>query len=186
MTNLIKDEDKLIGDKTILRPKELKDAVKDYLWRRDIELSAFDAIPPVNVPFNIFLKSFIEELNSPIKERYILSMDTHAGIHIGNCMYYNIDEIQSDVEIGIVIGERVYQDKGYGTEAIQLLQCLLFRQNKFFRIHLKTLDTNIRAQRCFLNCGFIPCGELCHNGHNFQLMEITLENWLFITGSSVK
>lgn len=168
---------KLISKKVVLRPKKTEDAIKDYLWRKDKELSRLDAIPPINVPFNLFLKSFTEELNSLVKERFVYAIDTLQGIHIGNCMYYNIDELQGDVEIGIVIGEYEYHDKGHGTDAVKLLLGLLFQDDRFHRIHLKTLENNIRAQKCFLKCGFTPCGELYNYGYFFQIMEIYRDSW---------
>jgi RimJ/RimL family protein N-acetyltransferase len=53
----------------------------------------------------------------------------------------------------------------------------IFHETGLQRIHLKTLDWNERAQRCFLKCGFIPCRQMMKNGHQFLLMEIKRENW---------
>jgi RimJ/RimL family protein N-acetyltransferase len=45
------------------------------------------------------------------------AVDTLEGRHIGNCAYYNIDKGGGEAEVGIMIGERSYWDKGYGTAA---------------------------------------------------------------------
>jgi RimJ/RimL family protein N-acetyltransferase len=81
------------------------------------------------------------------------------------------------MEVGIMLGERDYWDRGYGTDAVATLVDHIFTTTEFQRLHLKTLDWNHRAQRCFLKSGFTPCGQMIKNGHQFVLMEMRKESW---------
>jgi RimJ/RimL family protein N-acetyltransferase len=98
-------------------------------------------------------------------------MEDVAGRHIGNVMYYNIDTIRREAEIGITIGEREYWSKGYGTDAVRTLLRHIFRVTGFRRVYLKTLDWNTRAQKAFEKAGFRVCGRSRRGGNSFVVME---------------
>jgi RimJ/RimL family protein N-acetyltransferase len=74
--------------------------------------------------------------------------------------------------MGIMIGDRAYWSRGYGSDAIITSLNHVFSQTDLKRIYLKTLDWNIKAQNCFKKCGFSTCGQLIHGDHYFILMEI--------------
>ena len=76
-----------------------------------------------------------------------------------------------------MIGDRNYWNKGYGVDVISALLEHIFQETKVNRVHLKTLDWNARAQKCFQKCGFTPCGELTRDGYSFMLMEISRKDW---------
>ncbi|UCH50705.1 MAG: GNAT family N-acetyltransferase, partial [Chloroflexota bacterium] len=100
------------------------------------------------------------------------AIETPDGKHIGNCSYFNIDQTKNDVEMGIMIGERDYWNCGYGTDAILATLNHFFSQTRLKRVHLKTLNWNIRAQKCFQKCGFFPCGQVTYGDYTFILMEV--------------
>ena len=76
------------------------------------------------------------------------------GRHIGNVMFYNIDVLKGEAEVGITIGDRRYWSHGYGTDALKTLDRYIFTNTKLTRLYLKTLDWNLRAQHCFQKAGF--------------------------------
>jgi RimJ/RimL family protein N-acetyltransferase len=45
-------------------------------------------------------------------------------------------------------------------------------------LHLKTLERNIRARKCFSKCGFQPCGSLLENGNTYILMRLSYEDYI--------
>ncbi len=45
-----------------LRTKQIEDAAADYAWRRDAELSSFDAVSPTTLSFEEFLRDYRYEL----------------------------------------------------------------------------------------------------------------------------
>ena len=167
----------MLGTKVRLREKKLKDAHNDYRWQTNPELVRLDAMPLLTISFPRYLVDYTAVLCSPSPKRRTFAIETLKKKHIGNCVYYNIDEKKGEAEVGIMIGERDCWGKGYGTDAVATLVDYIFQETGLQRIHLKTLDWNERAQRCFLKCGFTPCGQMMKNGYQFLLMEIKRERW---------
>ena len=165
------------GARTLLREKRLADASDDFRWRSEADLSRYDAARPLSMEYGEFLLLFEEELRYPSQYRRNLAIDDETGKHIGNVMYYNIDAVHHEAELGITIGEPDYWDKGYGTEAARLLVERLLRDLGFKRVYLKTLEWNQRARRAFGKVGFSECGRTFRSGNSFILMEIRRE-WL--------
>jgi len=165
------------GSKVILRKKNLADARDDYTWHSDPELAHLDAAPVPDFTFKEYLADYTFELRYLSPSRRQFAIDTRDGKHIGNCVYYDVNEKKGEAELGIMIGDRDCWDKGYGTDAVTTLVNHIFRQTNLKRIHLKTLDSNHRAQRCFQKCGFTPCGHRNRDGFRFMLMELERQHW---------
>jgi len=167
----------IIGSKVILRDKRLADAQDDYSWQTDPELAQLDASPLLAATFSKYLADYASELHYPSPTRCQFAIETVDGQHIGNCTYYGISEAGGEAELGIMIGNRDYWDKGYGADAVDALLSHIFHMTKLKRVYLKTLDSNHRAQRCFQKCGFTPYKYLIKDGFSFVLMEVCRENW---------
>ena len=167
----------IIGSKVKLREKKLSDARNDYKWQTNPELVRLDATPLLTTSFSKYLLDYTTVLRYPASNRRPLAIETLDGKHIGNCVYYNINEKKNEAELGVMIGERDYWDNGYGTDAVISLVNHIFLQTKLQRIHLKTLDWNRRAHKCFQKCGFTPCGHMVRDGYNFVLMELHRKQW---------
>ena len=166
------DKDNIItGSKIRLRDKRLADALDDYIWRTDPELAHLDAAPLLTATLPQYLSDYTDELRYPSSIRHRFAIETLDGKHIGNCTYYSIDETKGEVELGIMIGNRDYWDKGYGADTVTTLVNYIFRQTNLKRVYLKTLESNSRAQKCFKKCGFSPYGHLVRDGFSFVLME---------------
>jgi RimJ/RimL family protein N-acetyltransferase len=160
-----------------LRRKRLSDADDDYNWRRDPELARFDAAAPLRSSFDDFFTTFQDELRLPSPFRRVLSVEDLGGLHIGNVMYYNIDERRGEAELGITIGDKRYWNHGYGTDIVSTFLRYLFTAQNMRRIYLNTLDWNYRAQRAFEKAGFRRCGVNRRGAHGFVTMECRRE-WL--------
>jgi RimJ/RimL family protein N-acetyltransferase len=85
-----------------------------------------------------------------------------------------------------MIGDRDYWDKGYGADTINTLVRYVFKSTVLERVYLKTLDWNLRAQKCFQNCGFTRYSTVVRNGYNFIFMELSRENWQKNTENKLK
>ena len=168
---------KIKGSKVIIRSKKAADAKNDYRWQTDPELSALDAMTPTIMPYVEFYREYLNWLRHPYYGRITFGVDTPEGKHIGNCVYYNIDEVKNETEIGLMIGDRDYWGQGYGTDVISTLIGYIFRNLKFKRVYLKTLEDNFRAQRCFEKCGLAPCGHKEQDGYKFLLMDMSQDRW---------
>ncbi len=167
----------IIGSKIILREKILDDVKDDYAWERDPGLAQLDAASVVTTTFSQYLSDYANELRYPVPTRHRFAIDTLAGKHIGNCSYYNTSETRGEAELGIMIGNRDYWDKGYGTDAVTTLVNYIFRQTNLKRIYLKTLESNTRAQKCFPKCGFTIYNHMVKDGFSFVPMELPRNQW---------
>lgn len=161
------------GELIGLRLKRAEDAVDDYRWRTDPELATFDAVQPLRMSFQDFQTLFMEELRYPTpRQRTYGIEDLATGRHIGNCMYYDIDEYRRQAELGIMIGEKEYWSQGYGTDAVLTLVEYIFQTTGLNRVYLHTLDWNVRAQKSFAKAGFTPINTVTRRGYTFVTMEI--------------
>ncbi len=167
----------IAGKKIRLRDKRLDDIRDDYAWRTDPELSRLDAAPPLTTTFAEYLVDYTYELCNLTSIKHHFAVETLKGKYIGNCVFYNVDETKGEAELGIMIGDRDYWDKGYGADTVITLVDSIFNQTGLRRIYLKVLNWNKRARRCFKKCGFTPCGRLSQNGLVFVLMEVYREQW---------
>jgi len=166
------------GKKIVLREKRLGDAPLDYAWREDPELARFDATFPIKMPFADYVVAYAEELNLSTPTRLRFAIEDLEGKHIGNCMLYDIDEKKGEAEMGIMIGDRRYWGKSYGTDVVTTLLDYVFENTSLQRIYLNTLDWNIRAQRCFEKCGFRRRGRSFRDAHTFVVMEVYRDEYL--------
>lgn len=165
------------GGLIVLREKRLSDARDDFRWRSDAELARYDAARPFAATYHDYLALYRDELAYPSPYRHSLAIEDLHGRHIGNAMYYNIDAVRREAEVGITIGERDYWSRGYGTDAVQTLVRRIVETTGFRRVYLKTLDWNARAQRSFTKAGFQVCGRSRRGGNSFIVMEF-LASWL--------
>ncbi|MBI4220856.1 MAG: GNAT family N-acetyltransferase [Chloroflexi bacterium] len=175
----------LEGKLTVLRPKRPEDAEADYAWRVDPELAALDATSPLRMSLKDYIRYFRDELEYPSPWSVRLAIDTRDGVHIGNCMYYDINDQERQAELGIMIGDRRYWDRGYGSDALMALLGHVFTETPLERIYLHTLEFNGRAQKAFRRVGFYDVSRVRRDGHNFLLMEARRAEWLAKFGHTV-
>ena len=167
----------ITGRSVVIREKRPADAIDDYAWRTDEELAQLDATHPLKMSSEEFIRYSEEELlyANPSSKR--LSIDTLDGHHIGNCMYYDISAKRGEAELGIMIGDRNYWGKGYGTDSVDALLRYIFTATPLNRIYLHTLDWNLRARRCFTKSGFREVKKVRRSGMDFILMEVRRPEW---------
>jgi RimJ/RimL family protein N-acetyltransferase len=162
----------IIGDKVKLRQKRMQDSINEYYWRKDDELCRLDATTPITTTLHEFIHWNAEDHGSIAGNSRILSIEDENGEHIGNCGCFNIDDIEKELEFGILIGEKDYWGRGYGADVVETLVTSLFANTYARRVYLRTLDWNTRAQKCFQKCGFVICGKLIRGDYKFLIMEV--------------
>jgi RimJ/RimL family protein N-acetyltransferase len=167
----------IFGNKIRLRDKKLADAWNDYSWESDPELTQLDAARTLNVPFDQYLLQYADELRFPFLNSCRFAIETLDGKHIGNCTCYEINPRKAEAQVGIMIGDKNYWNKGYGADVLDTLVGYIYDTSSFNRLYLKTLEWNKRAQKCFAKCGFTFCGTLKRDGYKFLLMELKREDW---------
>jgi RimJ/RimL family protein N-acetyltransferase len=167
----------LVGEFTVLRSKSMDDAEADYSWRIDPELAALDATRPVTLTFAEYLRYHRDDVNYPSPWSVRMAIDTLDGHHIGNCMYYDINTDKSQCELGIMIGDRDYWSKGFGTDVVKTALAHIFITTELEQVYLHTLSHNYRAQKSFTKAGFTPVRDVKRDGYEFMLMEIWRKEW---------
>jgi RimJ/RimL family protein N-acetyltransferase len=175
---LVTDDEIARGHRIRLRRKTIDDAPLDYAWRRDPELARFDAAAPLRSSYTEFLSTFRDDVEYPTPFRRVYAIDELGGQHIGNVMYYNIDDRRKEAELGITIGDKRYWSRGYGRDVLQTFLRHLFTEAGLQRVYLNTLDWNLRAQQSFLAAGFVECGTMRRGVHNFITMEALRDQWM--------
>jgi len=99
-------------------------------------------------------------------------------------MYYDIDRSKSQCELGIMIGNRDYWSRGYGTDAVLTLLRAIFEEAALQRVYLHTLAYNERAQKSFRKAGFTDLEPVHRDRKDFLKMEVFSETWFETFGGS--
>ncbi|MFQ5891964.1 MAG: GNAT family N-acetyltransferase, partial [Candidatus Methanofastidiosia archaeon] len=146
------------GEKVILRALEREDLDRCWRWINDREVTRYlRLVYPISKTQE---EKWFENQMREDEHNKIFAIQTHDGKHVGNCGLHNINWKDRNSELGIMIGERDFQNKGFGTDAIRTLLKLAFSEMNLHRVHLRVYDFNERAQRCYEKCGFVKEGVL--------------------------
>ena len=149
--------------------------------------------PEVRAGVSLFLpmslaqeEQWFEDMLSRSKEEQPMTIEiSERGkwAAIGNIGFFKIDSISRSAEVGIMIGDKDYWNKGYGTEAMQLILKHGFETLNLNRIFLRVFANNPRAIRCYEKVGFVHEGRqrqaIYTDGDYFDilLMGILREEW---------
>lgn len=115
-----------------------------------------------------------------------LSIEAREGdswVKIGNMGFFDINPHVHSAELGIMIGNKDFWNKGYGTEAITLFLKHGFETLNFHRIMLVVYADNPRAIRCYEKAGFVHEGRMrearyADGGYNDVLiMSVLRSEW---------
>jgi RimJ/RimL family protein N-acetyltransferase len=156
---------------------------KDYdilkKWINDKDLVEYNS--PYHKVSDEEHDSWFQSISSENKKCVFFMIETlKTNITIGSCQLKNIDKEKKSAELQIRIGEIGFHGKGYGTEAVKQLCLYGFHVLELDQIHLSVFETNIRAQKCYLKCGFSITGHLPNtvkiNGNHTRLILMTKLN----------
>jgi len=129
-------------------------------WLNDPEVRANIA---AILPFSLDEENnwYENMLKNPQAERPLTIEVSQDGgwVPIGNCGLHAIDSRNRSSEFGIFIGDKTYWNRGYGSEAVQLMVRHGFTTLNLHRIYLRTFETNLRAIHVYEKAGFIHEGR---------------------------
>ena len=177
----------LHGERIRLRAAEREDITAFLRWVNDVDVTE-----------NLFLVSpmsrFEEEqwydamMKKPTSEHVLVIEIKDKSPNdeyrpIGTCQFHNLDWRNRSAEIGIMIGEKTFWNRGYGTETMRLLLKHGFDTLNFHRIWLQVYDKNKRGIRAYEKAGFRQEGKYrqahYQNGQYFDvhLMSVLKDEW---------
>ena len=139
------------GSKTRMRALERDDLPHFVRWINDPESRRF-----MNVRYPISLveeekwwEGFLERKND-----HIFAIEAEDGTYIGNIGLHGIERENRRAQLGIIIGNRRFWGKGYGTDAIRAVLGWAFSYLNLNRISSTVFAYNERAIRCYQKVGF--------------------------------
>jgi RimJ/RimL family protein N-acetyltransferase len=142
-----------------LRALERADAEAAHRWMNDSQVREF--LHGIRYPVSTEDEErWLEGARSSSFSRVVLAIETREGVHIGNVELRGVSAEDRRGELGIVIGEKGYWGKGYGTDAIATLLRFAFGVMNLHRVWLTTGEDNPRAIACYRKCGFREEGRL--------------------------
>jgi UDP-4-amino-4,6-dideoxy-N-acetyl-beta-L-altrosamine N-acetyltransferase len=141
----------IYGSMTRLRRIERQDIPTFVRWFGDPEVREFLMI---NRPISTAEEEKWFERKLEEEDSEIFAIETTDGTHIGNIELMDVDLRHRHAELGIVIGEKAYWGKGYGSDAIRALLAFGFEEMNLHRVFLRVYEDNARAIRAYEKCGF--------------------------------
>jgi len=146
---------KIIGKKCYLSPIDINDAEKYTEWLNDLELT-------INLSFYSRMtnindgKTLLEKLS---KEHNYSIIDLETDKVIGNFGFGNVDHLNQCADTVIIIGNRLFWNGGYGSEALTLLLDYGFKALNLHSVQLAVYLFNKRAIKSYEKVGFKIIGN---------------------------
>lgn len=146
-----------VGDGVRLRPMRKADLPALVAWTNDAEVDRY-----MDGGFPKTLEAAEAWLLQTSKDRQVrrYSIETLAGVLIGDLSLGQIAWRSGDAELTVRIGERDYWGRGLGTDAVSTLLDLAFGHLGLRRVYLRVYRFNARAVRTYEKCGFRREGVL--------------------------
>jgi RimJ/RimL family protein N-acetyltransferase len=172
---------KVDGDNIYLSPVSIEDAETYVKWISDPEIS--DKLHNTSKLFNVLSEQ--DWINNCLKNgdyNFAIVRKSDDKL-IGNCGFNSINHIDGTATVGIFIGDKENQNKGYGSEALKALLKYGFGVLNLNNIDLHVFDFNQRAINCYKKVGFKEYGRrhkayyINNEYHDVISMEILKEDY---------
>lgn len=150
----------IVGEKVALGPVDRKHIPLFNKWANDFELSFLSGDPLIPIPKDVTEAEY-DKYN---KETHRDSVDFIIYEYpllrpIGEVGLRHIYPRSQSAEMGILIGEKEFWNKGFGTEAVRLILDYGFTVLSLHNIMLSTYAYNERAIHAYENAGFRMVGR---------------------------
>ena len=175
------------GDLVKLRSYKEEDIVKAHEFLNDEEVKKFISVDAA-FPMTIWEEeAWIKTRKSNANLTYDFAIeDLKTNKYIGGCSINSTNIKNRNCVIGIMIGDKEYWGKGYGTDALKILIKFIFEELNLDKIKLSVFSFNERARACYKKIGFKEEGilkkEIYRNGkyHDDILMAIFKDEYFNI------
>jgi len=140
----------LVGKHVTLRPMKLSDAPNYVKWFNDQDVIKYLSVEELS---NI--ESERKYIRKVLRDKKVMpfSIITADKKHIGS-FRLTLNQINKNVNFGLIIGDKKEWGKGYGEECLLLACDYVFEKLKFHRFDLEVVDGNSRAIKLYKKIGF--------------------------------
>lgn len=143
------------GKKIRIRPITMADISSDYLsWLNDEAIRKGLESPPPLPYTKDMLVAYLENMLSDSNTRLFAILDKKGQTHIGNIKLGNIKKDAGVAELGLMIGNKTFHNKGIGNEACRLVMEFGFGTLGLKKIWLAVHSNNLPARKLYENLGF--------------------------------
>ena len=150
----------LAGKRIHLRSMHMADVEGPYFdWLNDYDITRYletGSFPTTKGALRHYLKSVARHPDNVM----LAIVDRKSRRHVGNIKLGGIHSIHRSADMGIVIGDKRYWGKGYGSEAIALILDYGFRRLNLHKITLGVYADHKQAVQAYKKLGFALEGTL--------------------------
>lgn len=146
-------------EKILLRPYKEDDLHLLHVWFNDPEVTYF--MFTGQKPTTIDQVGEIMKKDVNANNVIMVAVDKETSDVFGLVGLYEIHDTAKKAEMRIIIGNKDYWGKGYGTELSELINYYGFDRLNLHRIFLGFTASNQAAKRAYEKAGYIEEGVLC-------------------------
>jgi len=160
-----------------LRAIELEDVDNAFRWINDREVSRnLMARYPYSLEAE---REWVKEAAKPLDFGNVrFAIETKDGVHIGNCGLHRASAENRHAELGIMIGEKEYWGRGFGTDTMLTLLRFAFEQMNLHKVTLGVFEFNGRGLAMYTKLGFVEEGrfreDLFQDGRYWDLIRMSI------------
>jgi len=150
----------LKGENIYFKSLSTSDAQEIHNYASDRDVSRFIGWQLMNKLNETY--EYIEEMmRREVAGTHLYSSIVHKSTHaiIGTAMVFNFNHDAKHAEIGYVF-HKDYWGKGYGSEAVRLMNNFAFEYLKLHKLHARVVNANIGSIRVLERNGFVLEGCL--------------------------
>lgn len=180
----------LQGNKVNVRSLIREDIINIVKWKTDPEIADLVRGGPIHTTIEIENRRF--DRHNEGSDTLRLLIETKQKKAIGFISLGDIDKENKKAELGMLIGEKAYWNRGYGTDALITLLDYLFTKLDFNRIALEVFDYNLRAKKAYEKIGFKVEGiqrqglYRANHFHDIYNMGLLMQDFLLLKEEAVK
>ena len=141
-----------------LRAVEPEDAENACRWMNDREVTRnLMARYPLSLESE---REWVKSAASPLDfANARFAVETKDGVHIGHCGLHGANAENRRAELGILIGEKEYWGRGFGTDTMLTLLRFAFEQMNLHKVSLGVFEFNERGLAMYTKLGFVEEGR---------------------------
>lgn len=160
-----------------LRAVEPEDAENAFRWMNDRDVSRNLM---ARYPFSLESeREWVKGATKPLdfgNARF--AVETKEGVHIGHCGLHGGSAENRRAELGIMIGEKEYWGRGFGTDVMLTLLRFAFEQMNLHKVTLGVFEFNERGLAMYTKLGFVEEGrlreDLFQDGRYWDLIRMSI------------